>query len=111
MTQSNVSSSVSRLLDYCLYFIYLYFLLQEGGDLLPTNENGKLQYSDVDYVDTWKAMEVMVKKGLTKSIGISNFNKRQVERVLEVATIKPVTNQVNLLSYKVFVSCNIEKIT
>lgn len=39
-------------------------------------------------------MEEMVRKGLTKSIGISNFNKKQVERILAIATIRPVTNQV-----------------
>lgn len=45
-------------------------------------------------MDTWKALEELVKKGLVKSIGLSNFNKRQIERVLGVATIKPVNNQV-----------------
>lgn len=52
-------------------------------------------FSDVDYVDTWKALEETVNKGLTKSIGLSNFNKRQIERILEIATIKPVNNQVS----------------
>lgn len=51
-------------------------------------------FSDVDYVDTWKALEETVKTGLAKSIGLSNFNKRQIERILEIATIKPVNNQV-----------------
>lgn len=53
-------------------------------------------FSNVDYVDTWKALEETVKKGLAKSIGLSNFNKRQIERVLEVATVKPVNNQVGI---------------
>lgn len=69
-------------------------LIQEDGELFPVDANGKTLFSDVDYVDTWKAMEALVKKGLTKSIGISNFNKKQVDRLLENATIKPVTNQV-----------------
>lgn len=63
--------------------------------MLPKDEQGNVLYSNVDYVDTWLAMEKLVKKGLTKSIGISNFNHNQIERVLNVATIKPVTNQVN----------------
>lgn len=46
------------------------------------------------YIETWKAMENLVKKGLVKSIGISNFNKKQIEDVLNIATIKPVVNQV-----------------
>lgn len=39
-------------------------------------------------------MEKLVDLGLTRSIGISNFNSKQVDRVLSIARIKPVTNQV-----------------
>lgn len=41
-------------------------------------------------------MEKVAKQGLAKSIGISNFNKQQIERVLKIATIPPVNNQVKL---------------
>jgi diketogulonate reductase-like aldo/keto reductase len=61
---------------------------------MPKDENGKFITSDVDYVDTWKAMEECVKLGLTKSIGLSNFNSQQIQRILDIATIKPVVNQV-----------------
>ena len=67
--------------------------LQEDGPLFP-EENGKTQYSEADYLDTWKEMEKLVDQGLTKSIGVSNFNSQQLERVLSNARIKPVTNQV-----------------
>jgi diketogulonate reductase-like aldo/keto reductase len=39
-------------------------------------------------------MEECVKLDLAKSIGVSNFNTQQINRVLEVATIKPAVNQV-----------------
>ena len=39
-------------------------------------------------------MEELVENGLTKSIGVSNFNKQQIQHILDVATIKPVNNQV-----------------
>ena len=61
----------------------------------PKDAEGNLIKSDVDYVDTWKAMEECVKLGLTKSIGVSNFNSEQIKRVLDAATIKPVVNQVS----------------
>lgn len=79
-----------------LYLVHWPVALKEGEDLFPMGADGALIYADFDYVDTWKAMEEMVKKGLTKSIGISNFNKRQIERLLETATIVPVTNQVHI---------------
>ncbi|KAI4459522.1 aldo/keto reductase [Holotrichia oblita] len=51
---------------------------------------------DYDYVDTWKGMEECVDLGLTKSIGLSNFNSKQVQRVLDAARIKPVMNQIEV---------------
>ena len=69
---------------------------EENKDELPLDENGQLAVSDVDYVDTWKAMEECVELGLTKSIGVSNFNSEQIQRVLDVATIRPVVNQVQV---------------
>lgn len=49
---------------------------------------------DADYLDTWRELEKLVKAGLVRSIGLSNFNSEQIARVLAVAEIKPVTNQV-----------------
>lgn len=39
-------------------------------------------------------MEECVKQGYAKSIGLSNFSESQIERILEIADIKPVVNQV-----------------
>jgi len=51
---------------------------------------------DYDYINTWKGMEECVQLGLTKSIGLSNFNSKQVQRVLDNSTIKPVMNQIEV---------------
>jgi aldehyde reductase len=70
-------------------------LFQEGPEFVPTDpKTGLCIPSDVDYVDTWKAMEELLKKGLTRSLGVSNFNSKQIERLLKSTTIVPVTNQV-----------------
>lgn len=63
-------------------------------NVFPVDKNGKTLLSDIDYIDTYKAMEKLMKSGRVRSIGISNFNSEQVERINSIATIKPVTNQV-----------------
>lgn len=44
-------------------------------------------------------MERMVDEGYAKSIGVSNFNETQIQRILDNSRIKPVTNQVELHLY------------
>lgn len=44
-------------------------------------------------------MEEMVAKGLTKSIGVSNFNKTQLERLNMGSNIKPANLQIELHIY------------
>lgn len=71
-------------------------IFQEDGDEWPRDANGKLLLSNVDYIETWKAMEEVNKKGLAKSIGVSNFNENQLNRLLQSTTVVPQTNQVNI---------------
>ncbi|KAG8266251.1 hypothetical protein J6590_076528 [Homalodisca vitripennis] len=44
-------------------------------------------------------MEKQVDEGLTKAIGISNFNTKQIERVLSIARIPPANLQIELHLY------------
>lgn len=49
---------------------------ESGDNLFPRNEKEELIFSDVDFVDTWKALEDLADTGLVKSIGLSNFNSK-----------------------------------
>ncbi|CAJ0956466.1 unnamed protein product, partial [Mesorhabditis belari] len=49
-----------------------------------------------DLVETWKELEKLYKEGLTKAIGLSNFNSKQVKRICENAEVKPMNNQIEL---------------
>ncbi|CAG9574059.1 unnamed protein product [Danaus chrysippus] len=82
-----------------LYLIHWPQAFKEGEELFPKDDEGKMIPSPADYVETWKAMEALVDKGLTKSIGLSNFNKRQIDRVMEVARIKPAMLQIEVHPY------------
>lgn len=65
---------------------------------------GEAAFSDVDYLETWEGMEECVRLNLAKSIGVSNFNAEQIDRVLKHCTIKPVVNQI-----EVHPNCNQKK--
>ncbi|CAG9857613.1 unnamed protein product [Phyllotreta striolata] len=81
-------------LDYVdLFLVHWPFAFKEDGCTLPTSSS---DYSDVDYLETWEGMEECVREGLAKSIGLSNFNEGQIERVLGHCRIKPVVNQVEV---------------
>ncbi|CAL4119158.1 unnamed protein product, partial [Meganyctiphanes norvegica] len=82
-------------LDYLdLYLIHWPFGYKEGGDMFPRDENNKIILSNVDYCDTWLGMQDAVSHGLARSIGVSNFNTKQIDRILSMCSIVPATNQV-----------------
>lgn len=62
--------------------------------------NAMVNYSKYsNYSKYLQKMEEMVKVGLTKSIGVSNFNKSQIQRLLTNSTIKPANVQVEVHVY------------
>lgn len=67
---------------------------RQGDVPFPKKEDGSLLYDNIDYKLTWAAMEKLVEKGLVRSIGLSNFNSRQIDDILSVASIKPTVLQV-----------------
>ncbi|WP_017587043.1 aldo/keto reductase [Nocardiopsis ganjiahuensis] len=48
------------------------------------------------YVPTWKAMERLYAEGRVRAIGVSNFQRPHLERVMEEGGIAPMVNQIEL---------------
>lgn len=48
------------------------------------------------YVETWKAMIQLQRNGRVKSIGVSNFAKEHLDKILEATSVVPVLNQIEL---------------
>lgn len=51
------------------------------------------------YVDTWRAMIDLRATGLVRSIGVSNFTERMLQRLMEETGVVPAVNQVELHPY------------
>lgn len=84
-------------LDYLdMYLIHWPMGYKENMGTLYPKDGDKWLYSDVDYVETWLGMEEAVKQGLVRSIGVSNFNKDQIERVIAASSTVPATNQIEI---------------
>uniref|UniRef100_Q96UH3 D-xylose reductase [NAD(P)H] n=1 Tax=Coccidioides posadasii TaxID=199306 RepID=Q96UH3_COCPO len=84
-------------IDYLdLYLMHWPAAFAPGDDMFPKDSQGNSKTVDIDYVDTYKAMEKLVKSGKTKAIGISNFSKGEMERLLESCSIVPAVMQMEL---------------
>lgn len=60
----------------------------------PWNEIGA-DYTK-ENIEVWKAMEEFYESGKTRSIGISNFNVKDIDAILDNSRIRPMVNQIKL---------------
>jgi len=81
--------------DYLdLYLMHWPSAFARSDSLFPDNREG-----NIDYIDTWKAMEKLVQNGKCKAIGISNFSKAEIERLLSSSSTVPAAHQLECHPY------------
>ncbi|GAB3355921.1 aldo/keto reductase [Modestobacter lapidis] len=56
---------------------------------------------DVDFVETWKAMEEIYRSGRATAIGVSNFHAQHLGRLFAETEVRPAVNQVEIHPYLV----------
>lgn len=76
-----------------LYLVHWPVRLKQGTGMSNFTKDAILPF---DMHGTWKAMEECSKLGLTKSIGLSNFTCEKISKLLQIATIPPAINQVEM---------------
>jgi alcohol dehydrogenase (NADP+) len=95
-------ASLNKLqLDYLdLYLIHTPFAFQPGDEQDPRDANGNVIYDkDVTLLDTWRALEELVKDGKCKAIGLSDVGVEQVKEIFDAASVKPAVVHVETHPY------------
>ncbi|KAF3056563.1 putative oxidoreductase C26F1.07 [Daldinia childiae] len=72
---------------------------KRGPERFPRDADGKMILGNTTFVDTWKAMEQLVKIGKVKSIGVSNFSKGELETLIEKTSTTPAVHQMEVHPY------------
>ncbi|XP_076030370.1 uncharacterized protein LOC143018667 [Oratosquilla oratoria] len=110
---SNREEDVSRILQKSLdwlriSYVDLYLIHFPCGvkvknelDMSSSIERGEWSFDPTDLEALWRGMEAQVDSGKAKSIGISNFNSKQIERIMKASRIKPANLQVEINGYHI----------
>ena len=100
--QPAIESSRARLkLEYIdLYLMHTPYAFRPGDDQDPRDQNDNVIYDEgITLLDTWRAMENLVDRGMCRAIGLSDVSLDQVREVFEQARIKPSVVQVESHPY------------
>ncbi|OWF38269.1 aldose reductase-like [Mizuhopecten yessoensis] len=88
-------------LDYIdLYLMHWPIATRDIDGLYPKTPDGKIDVVDIDFIETWTAMQTLVDQGMCRSIGVSNFNSKQIQRIIDIGFKHPLTcNQIEISPY------------
>ncbi|XP_055334026.1 1,5-anhydro-D-fructose reductase-like isoform X2 [Paramacrobiotus metropolitanus] len=108
LVREGFNTSLKRLgLDYVdLYLLHNaisinrdYIKTLPPGSVLKRPEDPSKFFRNVDHVAVWHELEKLVDEGLVRSIGVSNFNQQQLQRLIDHGRIKPAVLQVECHAY------------
>lgn len=81
--------------DYVDLYLMHYPCANDKGEFLK----GKYIVADIDFTETWKAMEDLLATGKVKAIGVSNFCQAELEKLLQDCNTKPQVHQMEMHPY------------
>lgn len=83
-------------LDYLDLYLMHWPVAQKANTKIPKDSSDFLDWDAAPLEETWEGMEDGVDDGLVKHIGVSNFNSKALQAVIDSAWIPPEVNQVEL---------------
>lgn len=75
-----------------MFLIHWPLRISVSKHLIPVPKEG---IHALDIKSVWEGMEECLSLGLTKAIGVSNFNRKKLEELISIAKVPPAVNQVN----------------
>lgn len=72
---------------------------KSGDDWFPIDSDGVFQLADIDPAVTYAAMEKLLETGKVRAIGVSNFTKDRLDKLLSKTTTVPAVNQIEAHPY------------
>ena len=86
-------------LEYLDLYLIHWPIVFRPGVVFAAKADEFMTLEEVPLAETWSGMEACVEQGLTRHIGVSNFNPDHLETIGQSARIKPEMNQVELHPY------------
>ncbi|KAJ5128321.1 Aldo/keto reductase [Penicillium atrosanguineum] len=70
-----------------------------GQNRFPRDSGGKIIHGTTTFVDTWRAMASLTKTGKVKAIGVSNFSKGEIQKLITESDTVPAVHQMEVHPY------------
>lgn len=87
-------------LDYLdLFLIHWPVVFRPSVQTMPSGPDDFLSLDEVPTGETWLGMERAVQAGKSRHIGLSNFSRHKIERLLPHTSVRPAMNQVEMHPY------------
>lgn len=115
----NVKSAIKQTLtdlrlDYLDLFMIHWPIVFRPDVHRPSGPGDFLTLAEVPLIETWQAMEECVDAGLCRNLGVCNFNRKNLQQILDGCRLQPAVNQVEchpfLNQRQLFDFCNENKV-
>lgn len=81
-------------LNYLDLYLMHWPVAQAKGTGMPKHDDDWISLTEVPLWETWSEMEKLYHEGLVKAIGVSNFNEKNLQQLIDKTQVVPAVNQV-----------------